>query len=281
MTYALGAGIAHYLGVSINWTGYLLGQVWVSLLQLGALFLYDGFPITVNAGFPERASSNNEGGENNSNNRSRKVALMSGMTSLTVLASLTVVLAAKVPLTPVAYLIMGFSLTGSLLYSIPPVRLAVSGYGELIVSVLVAFFAPAFAFTLQTGELHRLIAMSAFPLAALYLAMLLIFEMLNYARDVKYNRLTLLVRMGWQGGMLLHNILILSAFLLLLIAASYGFPWFVVLPSLIPFPLGLFQIWQIRRITGGMKPNWTAVTSVAVALFGSIAYLITFAFWTN
>ena len=27
--YALGAGIAHYLGATISWEAYILGQVWV------------------------------------------------------------------------------------------------------------------------------------------------------------------------------------------------------------------------------------------------------------
>ena len=34
LVYALGVGIARYLGISIDWGLYLLGQAWVTTLQL-------------------------------------------------------------------------------------------------------------------------------------------------------------------------------------------------------------------------------------------------------
>jgi len=39
LLYALGAGIARYLGYPIHWGIYLVGQVWVTLLQLSTQFL--------------------------------------------------------------------------------------------------------------------------------------------------------------------------------------------------------------------------------------------------
>jgi len=81
--------------------------------------------------------------------------------------------------------------------------------------------------------------------------------------------------------MILHNILILSAFLLLGLAATFGLPLAIVLPALIPLPLGLLQIWQMRRIDAGAKPNWTTMGFTAVILFASVAYLLAFTFWTR
>jgi hypothetical protein len=46
-------------------------------------------------------------------------------------------------------------------------------------------------------------------------------------------------------------------------------------------PLGALQVWQIRRIAGGAKPNWLGLTLNATAIFGGMAYLITLAFWTH
>jgi len=89
------------------------------------------------------------------------------------------------------------------------------------------------------------------------------------------------VRVGWQSGMVLHNLLILTAFLLLALAAVFGLPWFIALPAFLPMPLGLLQIWQMRRIADGMKPNWTALTLNALALFAACAYMITFSYWMN
>ena len=39
LVYALGVGVADYLGTTINWSVYLFGQVWVIALQLGAAYL--------------------------------------------------------------------------------------------------------------------------------------------------------------------------------------------------------------------------------------------------
>jgi len=169
----------------------------------------------------------------------------------------------------------------SLMYSTPPIKLEGSGYGELMVSILVAVTLPAYAFVLQTSEMHRLVAMSAFPLTVMHIAMLLTFELPDYANDIKFGKRTIMVRIGWRNGMILHNILILSSYLLLGLAAINGMPRFVWLPVLLTLPLGFFQIWQMRRIADGTKPNWKALTVVSMSLFGSMTYLMTFAYWIN
>jgi 1,4-dihydroxy-2-naphthoate octaprenyltransferase len=145
----------------------------------------------------------------------------------------------------------------------------------------VANLVPAFAFLLQTGELHRLLAMATFPLTLLHLAMMLAFEFPDYATDSRLGKRTLLVRMGWQRAVVLNNLLILGAYLTLGLAVVFGLPFYIALPSLLTLPLGLLQIWQMRRIAEGARPNWTALTLTGIALFSIVAYLLTFAFWTR
>ena len=279
--YALGAGIAHYLGATIDWQSYILGQVWVTLLQLSTQYLDEYFNTAADQANPNRTFLTGGSGALGEGKLPRRVALMAALTCLAVLASITVIVIAKLPLPPEAYLIMVLAFLGAFFYSVPPVKLDASGYGELVATILVAYLVPAFAFLLQTGELHRLIAMSAFPLAAAHLSMLLAFELPDYATDLKFQKHTLLIRLGWQNGMVLHNILILSAFLLIVLARIFGYPKFAMLAGLLPLPLGLFQIWQIRSIAGGARPNWNVLTIGAGALFTSMAYLLGFAFWTN
>jgi len=184
-------------------------------------------------------------------------------------------------LLPETMLIMVLIFLGGFFYSAPPVRLVSSGYGELTTSIIVANLVPAFAFVLQTGELHRLLAMSTFPLTALHLAMMLAFELPDYANDIKYEKKTLMVRIGWQRGMFLHNIFILVAYLLLGIAVTFGMPLSIAGPAFLTLPLGLLQIWQMRRIASGASPNWTTLTLLPVALFAGMAYLLAFAYWTR
>jgi 1,4-dihydroxy-2-naphthoate octaprenyltransferase len=111
--------------------------------------------------------------------------------------------------------------------------------------------------------------------------MMLAFEFPDYATDLRLGKRTLLVRMGWQRAVVLNNLLILGAYLTLGLAVVSGLPFYIALPSLITLPLGLLQIWQMRRIAEGARPNWTALTLTAIALFSIMAYLLTFAFWTR
>jgi len=281
LLFALGGGIAHYLGVRIDWGVYLLGQAWVSLLQLSVHYLNEYYNAPADRENANQTFLTGGSGAVGPQGLPERVPMMAALACLAFLASITVVIIAQVKPVPEAYLIMGLAFLGAIFYSLPPVKLESSGYGELTTTIMIAFMAPAYAFVLQAGELHRLVAMAAFPLAALHLAMLLAFELPDYANDLKFEKQTLLVRMGWQRAIVLHNILILCAYLLLALAAGFGFPWFVTWPSLLTLPLGLLQIWQMRRITEGSKPNWNAVTLGAMALFALMAYLMAYAFWTK
>lgn len=281
LVYALGVGISHYLGNQVDWGLYFLGQGWVSLLQLGTHFLNEYYDGPVDANNPNRTPFSGGSGAIGPGRLPRNVALIAAGTCLTFVASLTVVLISQTALPPAALLIMVIAFLGAFLYSAPPIRLASSGYGELTTSILVANLVPAFAFILQTGDLHRLVSMSTFPLTALHLSMMLAYELPDYGSDLRYEKKTLMVRLGWQSGMLIHNLLILAAYLLLGLAMVYGLPFPIALPGFFTLPLGLFQIWQMRRIAEGLPPNWTALTLGSAMLFALTAYLLTFSFWTR
>jgi 1,4-dihydroxy-2-naphthoate octaprenyltransferase len=281
LMYALGVGIASYLGKSIDWNAYILGQVWVTLLQLSTHYFNEYYNAPADQVNTNRTFLTGGSGALGPGKLTRRTAMMAGLVCLTLLASFTVIIISSVHPQPNAYVIMGMAFLGAFFYSTPPVKLESSGYGELTTTMLVAFMVPAYSFILQTGGLHRLLAMSSFPLAALMMAMLLAFELPDYPVDLKSGKRTLMVRLGWQTSMGLHNILILSAFLLLVLARLFGYPLFAMLAGLLPLQLALFQVWQMRSIANGAKPNWNLLTLAALALFGLSAYLIAYAFWVN
>lgn len=281
LVYALGAGIARYLGYPIQWDLYLLGQVWVTTMQLGSHYLNEYFDAPRDVNNPSRTPFSGGSGAIGPGKLTRNTALMAAATSLTITASMTVLLIQNADASPLFNLFLSLIFLGAIFYSTPPVQLAATGYGELTTSILVANLVPGLAFILQTNELHRLLMMSTFPLTAIHLAMMLTFEFPDFANDLKYEKQTLLIRLGWQNGMVLHNLLILTSFLLVGIAMLYGLPSAIGLPALLPLPLGLLQIWQMRRIALGAKPNWKTLTWTAVVLFGSMVYLLTFSFWTR
>jgi 1,4-dihydroxy-2-naphthoate octaprenyltransferase len=280
LVYALGVGIADYLGVYINWGVYLLGQGWVIALYLGAVYLYEYYEALASANQPFRDPS--PGGNGKVGPARQPVNLLiAAAACLTAVASLTVLMLRGMYLVPATIAVMMLIFLGALSYALPSIRLFFSGYAELVVAILFANLLPAFAFLLQTGELHRLLAMSTFPLTALALAFCLAYELADYALDLKRNRRTLMMLVGWQRGMILHNSMILVAFFLLGLALTYGLPLGIGLPAFLPLSVGLLQIWQMRRIADGAKPNWRALRLTAVALFATTAYLLTFAFWTR
>ncbi|HMD89062.1 MAG TPA: prenyltransferase [Anaerolineaceae bacterium] len=280
--YALGVGIVHYLGHPIDWKIYILGQACITMLQLSSYYLtvyYDRlFPTT-----PELISQNSkkENDDESAKELPRQVFQLTSLTTLTVGAVMTVLLLANRALNLQALLILGIAFFLAFFYAVPPLRLVYSGYGELSQAIFISTLVPAFAFLLQTGELHRLLPMLTFPLAALYLAMLLALSLKDYSRDLKNERKTLLVRLGWPHGMRLHNILIVATYILLLLAFISGMPWGLTWPGLLTLPLAGFQIWQFIQINGGAKPHWGLLSLTATGTLLLTTYLITFTLWTS
>lgn len=281
LIYALGVGIARYLGYTIDWGLYILGQAWVTSLQLATHYLNEYFDSPADARNTNRTFFSGGSGTLGEDGLPREVALWGGVVSLTAATSFTAMLMRADGFSPSLVIVMGLIFLGAFFYSVPPVRLVASGYGELTTSIVVAVLVPALAFLLQVGELHRLVAMTTTPLVFLHLAMMLAFELPDYAIDLKFDKLTLMVRLGWERGMTLHNLLILSAFVLLALALIFGLPTAVALPAFLILPLGLFQIWYMTRIAAGAKPHWNILGLMAVLLFGLTAYMLAFAFWTR
>jgi 1,4-dihydroxy-2-naphthoate octaprenyltransferase len=278
--YALGGGIVHYLGQSINWTTYWLGQACVTMLQLSSFYLKAVYDLPISGNRPQ-GKPDGLGKDSGGVTYSRSVLLLLSTTTLTIGAVITVLLFANGTLNTSSLMMLGLAFLVSFFYAVPPFRLVYSGYGELALSFIMANIVPALAFLLQVGNLHRLLAMITFPITALYLAMLLALSLEGYASDEKYSRRTSMVRLGWQRGMNLHNLLILFGFLLFGLAAVLGLPWLLTWPGLLGLPLGLFQIWQMNSIASGAKPHWRLLSLNAVATVVLTAYLVTFALWTH
>jgi len=280
LMYALGAGIADYLGATLNLTAYWLGQGCVTMLQLTAQYLNEYFDAAGDSGNRNRTFFSGGSGAG-SDALPRWTPLLAAATTLTVGAVLVVLLYRDRLLNPPATMILGLAFLGAVFYSVPPVRLVGSGYGELTTSILVANLVPAFAFILQTGEIHRLLAMATFPLTALHMAMLIAFSLPDYAADARYEKRTLLIRMGWQRGMQLHNWLIVLAYVLLGLAVLQGMPFKLAWPGFLTLPIGLFQVMQMRQIENGAPARWNLLTFTAIATFTLTAYFLTFSFWTG
>jgi 1,4-dihydroxy-2-naphthoate octaprenyltransferase len=281
--YFLGIGIAHYLSGQIIWPSFFLGLAWLVLILLAFQYLNEYFDLDEGSINPAwwRTPFSGSTGAIGADRLSLQVPLWAGLTSLTISASLTVLLVQSQSLSSIALIMLGLILVGEMALALPPIRLVSSGYGELVMSIIRVGIIPAMAYALQGHDLHRLLIMVAFPLVTLHLGMLLAFELPTYASDVKFGKRTIIIRIGWQRGMLLHNFLILGSFVVFGLAFVLGLPLSVGWSVIFVLPVGLFQIWMMNRIADGAKPNWNLLTLIALATFGLATYLLTFAFWTH
>lgn len=276
--YAIGAGIANFLGTRIDIAAYILGQACVLLLVLSSAYLSEYFAMLE---YPVLKRGQNGANRAEEFLRLRNALVQAAAVALTVGAVLTVMLFARGAVNLPAILFLGTAFLLPFFYAVPPMRLARSGYGELVTALFLTGITPALAYALQTGETHRLLILLTFPLTAICIAMLLANDLETYYTDIKDGRKTLMVAVGWQRGMSLHNILVLFSYLLVGLAAVLKLPWPLAWPMLATMPVGLFQIWQMWQINNGVKPRWRLLRMTAYASFGIMAYLVAFALWTG
>jgi 1,4-dihydroxy-2-naphthoate octaprenyltransferase len=272
LTYALGSGIANYLGASIRWSTYLIGQATVLLLLLSSYFLQAYFDRTSLLERPRVP------GEPPRLMRSHLFAISA--TALTGAAALTVLLRANGALGGNAFLVLGLIFFLAMAYALPPLRLGRGPYGDLVSAILLANLIPAQAFLLLYGGFHRLLGFLTFPLTLLVLASLLALRMPHYAADLHAEQRNMLTSLGWQRGINLHNLLVLIGFLALGLAALAGLPWNLTWPGLLGLPLGLFQIVQMQAIGNGAPPRWRLLTITAAATLALTVYFVNLALWT-
>jgi len=271
LAYILGAGIARYLGVPQGALAFWLGLAGVTLLQASMGWLAEAFrplaePLEDEDTRAERLAL-------------RNIVLLVVLAALSSAAVLALLLARAGALSPAAWLFLALSLVLALAYAVPPARLVNAGLGEFALAAHIAMLAPALGFVLQAGEYHRLVGIVSFPLTLLALACFLALDFPTYAADQKYDRRTLLRSMGWERAVPLHHGLVLGAYLLLAGAPLFGLAWGLVWPAFLTFPFALLQIYFLRNLALGAKPNWKLLTANALAVFGLAAWVLTFAFW--
>jgi len=276
--YALGAGIVIFRGELFDWQNFWLGMALIALLQLSCAFLTTFYTRLYE---PRRDPAANSADGSSGLTMPRGTLMMVAVTTLTTGAMLTVILFAVGAITPAVLLVLGLAFLLAFAYAVPPFRLVFSGYGELVMAVLLTTLVPALGFLLQVGEMSQLLGMLTFPITALYLAMVLALSLETYYADLKTGRQNLMIRLGWQRGTVLHNVLILVAYLLIGIGALIGMAWALTWPRLLTLPIGLFQFWQIWQIGNGAPPRWRLLRITAIATFAITVYLQAFTLWVG
>ncbi len=278
--YCLGIGFARYLGERIDLVPLLLGLIWILSISLGLNFLGDYFDTPFDRGLVKEDGEDGDPPRNKIKNRD-EILIYVSVVFLAVGAVLTVFLGLSGYLSLNGALAIGiFFLLYSLLI-IPGVSLDLSGIGEFITSIVLVVLPPAIGYILQVGEIHRYLYLGIFPLFPLHLAMILVFRLKTYPADIKLDRKTIFVRLGWLRGVFLHNLLVLSGFLLFGVALLFGMPAWMILPVFFTLPAAAFMIFYLSRLQDGAPVRWPLITLLTLVIFFLPVYLVTFTAWVR
>jgi 1,4-dihydroxy-2-naphthoate octaprenyltransferase len=271
LAYILGVSLADYLAIPFDTAAFWLGLFGVILAQTAMSLLAEAFRPTSDPLLPEETFAQRKS--------LRDSLLYISYGALAALAVICFVLYVQGRMSPQALLFEGLSLLLVLILGVPPVRLVSRGFGELTLATHLGYVIPSLGFLLQAGEYHRLLGVVTFPLTAMGLACLIALSFQTFAQDRKFNRRTLLVSVGWERAVPLHNILIAATYFIFLASILLGFSFGLLWPAFLTLPFALLQIALLRNIALGNKPAWTPLTVTAIAVYCLSFYFLIWTFW--
>lgn len=204
LLYALGA----IIGGEVDVAPYLLGQGMVTSGQVTAHFVNEYGDIEFDRFITRRTLFSGGSGVLASGRLSPGVALRAAQAT----TGLTLLLAgAVITISPTAATIGLVALAVSWSYSMPPVRLLDTGWGELVTSLTVAGLVPAVGATVNHGSITPQLLWLAAALAPIHLAMMLAFELPDLESDRASGKTVLAVRVGEMAARRLMATLYLIA----------------------------------------------------------------------
>lgn len=273
-----GTGLARYLGARIDYAIFGLCLSWMMCTFLGIFLMGDHFKTPfVSPILPAQPALVSP--EDQNKKLPSNLLLFGALALLSAAGVLTVLIGLAGAITPAVGLVLAacFGVSASLV--LPGFNLKYSGIGEFMVSISLVVFPPALAFMAQYGEFHRFLTLSIFPLFPLHLAMILTLRLRSYPSDSRKGRKTLMVRIGWVRGIFLHNMLVLSGFLLFGAAMLFGLPFRIAGPIFITLIPAIYLIWVYSELEWGAPVRWPLIIYLAMVVFFLPVYLITFTSW--
>ena len=270
LTFFLGASIANYLGEPLRADSFWLGLIAVLLAQVSMNLLAEVFRPANEAIIKGESRKDRLLLRNN--------ALYVSIAALTANVLIAFVLYNNNHLSTSAFFFLLLSLLLIVAYAIPPLRFVNRGFGEFVLAAHLAYVIPSLGYILQSDETHRFLLISI-PLTCLAFAYFIVMNFPTFATDRKYNRGTLLTRLGWERAVPLHHLFVLLAYLFLLAAPIFGLSLSLIWPAFLTLPFALFQIFQLQNLSLGAPTNWMLLTATALSVFGLTAYFLSLTFW--
>lgn len=272
LTYSLGVGLVQYVDEIRNWVDVWLGGIFLLMVTLSVELLVLLKP----------SKRQNDWLKGLSYGDARRFRLITASLSATLLTIAVTIfigwMVESVLWQGLIFLILILMLSYTLYY-LAQVLVSWNPFQILFEGILFVVLPPAFAYFLQSQDLHRLLTLVVIGLVPAYWAYRLLTLLKTWGADQNSDTRTIVTEIGWERSMTIHNALILLTFLLFAMVTLFGFPWFLLWPVFLVLPLGLLEIWLMERVRRGSKPLWTVMQIAAACVLFIPMYLVGFAFW--
>jgi len=156
---------------------------------------------------------------------------------------------------------------------------ALKPYQLLFEALFYIILPPAFAYFLQSEEIHIFLTLVVMCIVPAYLAWRILIQIQHLGDDLNRDDQTIVKKIGWDWAMIFHNALILLTFVLFALIVFFGFPWFILWPIFLVLPIGIVEVWLMERVRKGGKPLWLVMKVATASILFIPVYLLSFAFW--
>jgi 1,4-dihydroxy-2-naphthoate octaprenyltransferase len=274
--YSLGVAIVHFQQKDVSWSVYISGQIVMLGVQISAMYLVEYFTRITNSQLilqEQRARTQRKSFLSSAN------ILQLAFSFLTIAAVFSFLLISQGRIHVYQSLVLTIIVLLWLFLSLPPIKFKQRGAGELVEAIVITNLIPAFALSVQTEDMSRLIVTITLPLLFLCLPAFMAITLPEYGKKGPLSGTSMMEKMGWQAGMLMHNILIPTAYLLMVLTTFMGQPWQITWPGLLSLPVAILQVLQMIAIGRGAKPRWKLLLFSSYSLPILAVYLFLFTLW--
>lgn len=245
---AVGAAAAYAYLRSFSWSWFLIGVTAIYLLEIGknAINEYVDYLSGVDTYVTQDKRTPFSGGKKTiiDGKLSLKENLLIGIitTAAGSLLGLYIVIVREP-------LVIWFGMAGvffALFYSLPPLKFAYRGLGELVVGITFGPLITCGTFLVQTHTLTPLIVLASLPPGFLIANVLWINQFPDYEADLRGGKMNGVVRLGKKRSVNVYALLFFLAYISLLVLAIYSRNLFWLLP-LVSLPVTLKAVAVARK----------------------------------
>ena len=274
--YGLGAAAAVGAGARVNPATYFFGlaTVWVT----HAMTHYCNEYFDYEADLANKAATPFTGGS-----RVLVRGLLPRSVALRTAVGLTAVSLAMMLALPTlaAKLVCLAAILLAWMYSAPPVRLVGRGLGEITVVAVLNVLTPVFGCVVQRGAVSAPLLATVLPLAVVGYMRMLVMSIPDREGDAAAGKRTLVVRLGPEAVVRIHNAGMLAAYVVLPgLVVFAGLPWQVAVAMALTAPLAFRQgqrlsagAWRSSEMLRSI-PFWASTHNALAALLALVGALV-------